>query len=105
MTMVQATFETSAVRDPWRQAAWWTVLLLGAPAGVVSLGMTILRSRWSAEPQPMIGWLGYAALCWISVYAAWRWSSGRGLRSEIFAFRRLTTMDGVVAIGGVATST
>jgi len=45
-----------------------------------------LPSRANLQPY---GLLAYAVASWIAVAAAWRWSSHRGLRRDVFLFRRL----------------
>jgi membrane protease YdiL (CAAX protease family) len=48
----------------------------------------------------LYGLLSYIFASWIAVAAVWRWSSRRGLRREVFVFRRLTWSTIMVSITG-----
>ncbi|MEN3350694.1 MAG: protease family protein [Bradyrhizobium sp.] len=49
--------------------------------------------------QP-VGMLAYVVSGWLAVAAAWRWSQRRGLRREVFLFRRLTWPATVASLAG-----
>lgn len=43
----------------------------------------------TAASTRLYGMLAYAVACWIAVAVVWLWSSRQGLRTEVFAFRRM----------------
>jgi membrane protease YdiL (CAAX protease family) len=44
----------------------------------------------TAASTRLYGMLAYAVSCWIAVAAVWLWSSRQGLRSDVFAFERMS---------------
>jgi len=93
----------AAVTGGWREGVVVLVTVL-APVGLAVILTTAgicAIAAWQmahglAFEMPtranlqLAGMLSYVAGSWIAVAAAWRWSSHRGLRREVFAFRRLT---------------
>jgi len=97
---------TSQPFDGWRDGAAWTAGFLAFP--IVGTTLAVKGYGWlnqwrpMALPPYMVSWLGYAAACWISVYALGLWSLRRGIADHVFVFRRPTGLDWIIAMVGAA---
>ncbi|HLG84419.1 MAG TPA: type II CAAX endopeptidase family protein [Bradyrhizobium sp.] len=95
--------EKAGFTGGWREGVLVLAMVL-APIGLAFLltaAGVLATAAWQATrglPMEMparadlqlIGMLSYVAGCWIDVAAVWHWSSRRGLRRDVFVFRRLT---------------
>lgn len=73
---------------------------IGLAVMLVSIGLLAVAGWQVAHGRPvdlpttagmqLCGMLAYVVGSWIAVAAVWRWSSRRGVRGEVFAFRKLT---------------
>src|SRR5262245_37846149 len=93
--------QVAAVDDGWREGILVLLIVL-APMALAVMLTAIAFSitavwQWThtmpvTSPTPasirLHGMVSYALGCWIAVALAWRWSSRRQLRREVFAFRR-----------------
>ncbi|QPF83317.1 CPBP family intramembrane metalloprotease [Bradyrhizobium genosp. L] len=94
---------TPAGRGGWREGAVVLAIVL-APVGlavILTTAAMLALVIWQLQdqgyvdlPTPanirLLGMLCYVAGSWIAVVAAWFWSQRRGMRRDVFIFRRLT---------------
>jgi membrane protease YdiL (CAAX protease family) len=102
---------TASESSSWRDGILLLSMVL-APVGlaivIVAILVLILAGWQLAHGVPvtlptganlqLIGLLSYVVVSWADVAAVWFWSSGRGLRRDVFAFRRLTWPAAAAAI-------
>jgi membrane protease YdiL (CAAX protease family) len=95
--------ENIGLQGGWREGILVLVMVM-APIGlamiVMAAGVSVIAAwqslRGAAVELPtranlqQYGLLSYAVGSWIDVAVVWLWSSRRGLRQDIFIFRRLT---------------
>ncbi|MDE2379973.1 CPBP family intramembrane glutamic endopeptidase [Bradyrhizobium sp.] len=93
----------TAAESGWRGTIPVLLIVL-APVGLaallVTIGLFVVASWQLARGTPvnlptpvnvrLYGMFAYAVACWFAVAVAARWSSRRGLKQHVFAFRRLT---------------
>jgi membrane protease YdiL (CAAX protease family) len=93
----------ATVAGGWRDGVLVLAMVL-APVGlaiVLVVTFVLILAAWQAvRGMPVIlptqadlrsfGLLSYVAASWADVVVVWFWASRRGLRHEVFAFRRLT---------------
>ena len=98
---IDARFGTDA--GGWREGVLVLAIVLAPVAlaviltaiGIVALAGWQMARGWPFEMPAraniqLYGQASYVVASWIAVAAAWLWSSRRGLRSDVFRFRRLT---------------
>jgi membrane protease YdiL (CAAX protease family) len=97
----------------WRDGLLVLAMVL-APVGLaivlVAAGVLVLAGWQAARGMPLtlptrtnlqlFGLLSYVAASWADVAVVWVWSSRRGLRRDVFAFRRLAWPALTAAIAG-----
>lgn len=95
--------ETSLVADRWPDGVLVLAMVL-APVGLAVvltaggvLAIVVWQIMWGLPVElptrttlQLFGMLSYIAGSWIAVAAVWFWSSRRGLRGDVFIYRRLT---------------
>jgi membrane protease YdiL (CAAX protease family) len=103
----------ATVAGGWRDGVLVLAMVL-APVGlaiVLVVTFVLILAAWQAvRGMPVIlptqadlrlfGLLSYVAASWADVVVVWFWGSRRGLRHEVFAFRRLTLPALAAAIMG-----
>lgn len=107
------TVPAATLTGGWREGALVLAMVL-APVGLaiafVATGVMILAVWQIARGLPVtiparaslqtFGLLSYVAASWLDVAAVWLWTSRRGLRRKVFAFRRPTWRVLVAVIAG-----
>ena len=102
-TIESAAFQVGAATTGWREGILALAIVL-APVGLAFIlttavgfaiaGWQIVRGLPVDMPSraefQLLGMAFYIAGSWISVAAAWFWSSRRGLHRDVFIFRGLT---------------
>jgi membrane protease YdiL (CAAX protease family) len=76
-----------------------TATIVFAMAGWQTLRGVAVELPTKANLQ-LYGFLSYAVGSWIAVAVVWLWSSRRGLRRDVFVFRRLTWSSLTASIAG-----
>jgi membrane protease YdiL (CAAX protease family) len=76
-----------------------TATIVFAIAGWQALRSVAVELPTKANLQ-LYGMLSYAVGSWIDVAAVWLWSSRRGLRKDVFIFRRLTWSSVTASVAG-----